>query len=239
MPGVIPGQSTPLGTLPSGTASTEPTVSSQETVTGGQLSPTSVCNDALLLLSGAQESQVIEDIEDTGDPVAKKCLLVYPRLRDDLVMEIQPHYSMKYGDCGTQPDDDVDIADWLYHFNLPHDCLQNVVAYQTDANNRQARYRCWVQGGQVFTNSLSNAAYDSAYLYYLWRLTDVNQMSEAFRWALACGMAQRLSGPIDPKRMEYLRQLANDARDAAILADSWRCRQEEEGSYSWLDARIN
>ena len=200
--------------------------------------PTPICNDGLLLLSGAEGSRAISSIEDTDNPTAVLCADQYPKILKKLLTVIQPHYAMKYGDCGD-PLEDEDIpasSDWVYAFDLPDDCHENVVGYQTDEDNRKARYNYRVLGSYLLTDTLSNTDADSAYLFYLFYLTDTTLMSEAFRWAIACELAYRLSGPIDPKVTLQMQQRAQDAIGTAALADSWVCRQEE-GEYSWLSHR--
>lgn len=200
--------------------------------------PTEICNDGLLLLSGAIETQSITAITDTNDPVAVKCALQYPKALNKLLTIVQPHYAMKLGDCGTalSGDDLPEMADWTYAFDLPEDCHENIVGYQTDAANRKARYNHKVMGSYLLTDVLSDLDGDSAYIYYLFALSDVSAMSEAFRWAVSCEIAYRLSGALDPKKTLEMRELAVAARDAAAIADSWRC-QAEEGEYSWISHR--
>jgi len=199
---------------------------------------TAICNDALLTLSGAMESQYITSIDDTSDPTAVKCADQYPKALAEVLSIVQPHYAMKLGDCGDalEGDDLPEASDWTYVFSLPDDCHENIVGYQTDVHNRNQRYDHKVMGSYLLTDALGNLGGDSAYIYYLFALSDVTAMSQAFRWAVSCEIAYRLSGALDPKKTLEMRELAIAARDAAAIADSWRC-QAEEGEYSWISHR--
>ena len=199
---------------------------------------TAICNDALLTLSGAMESQYITSIDDTSDPTAVKCADQYPKALAEVLSIVQPHYAMKLGDCGDalEGDDLPEASDWTYVFSLPDDCHENIVGYQTDAANRKARYNHKVMGSYLLTDVRSDMDGDSAYIYYLFALSDVTAMSMAFRWAVACRMAFRLSGALDPAKTSEMEARAEAAIEAATLADSWRCRAEQ-GEYSWISHR--
>lgn len=181
---------------------------------------------------------MIDDIDDMKDPVAKVCADQYPKCRDGLLVEIQPHFAMGYGDCG-EPLTEGDIpesSDYVHAFAFPGDCLDNVVAYQTDAANRKARYGHKVMGSYLLTDTLSDAAGTSAYIYYLKAVTDVTVMTETFRWAIACRLAYRLSGVLKPQERDRVLMDASASRDDSFCADSWR-RQPDDGEYSWIAAR--
>ncbi len=199
---------------------------------------TAICNDALLTLSGAMESQYITSIDDTSDPTAVKCADQYPKALAEVLSIVQPHYAMKLGDCGDALEDDdlPEASDWTYVFSLPDDCHENIVGYQTDVHNRNQRYDHKVMGSYLLTDALGNLGGDSAYIYYLFALSDVTAMSMAFRWAVACRMAFRLSGALDPAKTSEMEARAEAAIEAATLADSWRCRAEQ-GEYSWISHR--
>ncbi len=210
----------------------------ETTIPGDDATITAMCNDALLLLSGAIETQSITSIDDANDPVAVKCAAQYPKAVGKLLSIVQPHYAMKFDDCGDPLEDDdlPEASDWTYVFSLPDDCHENIVGYQTDAANRKARYNHKVMGSYLLTDVRSDMDGDSAYIYYLFAFSDVTAMSQAFRWAVSCEIAYRLSGALDPKKTLEMRELAIAARDAATIADSWRC-QAEEGEYSWISHR--
>lgn len=194
---------------------------------------TEICNDALLPLSGAMGVQQIASIDDTDDPTAVICATQYPKALRKVTRIVQPHYAMSFGECGEAFSGQ---ADWTYSFSLPDDCLESVVGYQTDEGNRLARYDHKVIGSTLLTDTLSNLDGDSAYIYYLFALSDVSAMSEAFRWAVSCELAYRLSGALDPAKTTEMEARAEGAIAAATLADSWRCRAEQ-GEYSWISHR--
>lgn len=210
-----------------------------------EISETTIANDALLLLGGAKESMFIQDINDESDETAKLCARVYAESRDSVLVSVKPDYAMKFGSC-TGKLSGVSLpqsADWTYVFNLPADCLDYYVAWQTDYWDRNARYDHFIFGKYLCTDTLSNENADGAYLFYLWALTNVKMMSRKLRSAISCEMAQRLAGPLAPEMMEYVRSRAQMALSAAIMQDAYMNRfngveERKDEDFEWLSTRF-
>lgn len=151
----------------------------------------------------------------------------------------------KYAELGAEVD--VERADWLYAFNLPSDYLGRCQQINEDFH-RTTRPRFLHQfdkeivQGRIFTNHFSNSDNDSAFIRYIFDLTNVAKLDThlynaiATKWASE--MANLLTGDGGVRRRDLLLEYEDLVLDIAQGEDAIQQGDNFQlGRYSAIDVR--
>ena len=195
---------------------------------------TSICNRALLKLAGAEEQETITSIYE-GTPTAIKCLILYPQVRNEVLQRWPWNECREFADLGAEVSD-VEMADFEYAFNLPSDCL--AVVAQIDEDSHTTKYGHEIRQGKLFTNDYSNTDGDSAYIDYILLESDTSKYSPSLKEAIATKLAAELAPTLNSSQTAILKReyeyLVLPKAEGLNQAEQYN---DDEGSYSWLDAR--
>jgi len=159
---------------------------------------TDFCNYAISKVGGGKDDNFfIPNVTDTSNSTAVLCARLYPRVRQEVLCRAWFAEATKYADLGAELSG-VAQAGWEYAFNLPTDylgkCQQINESYHSSTKAEYThRYDVEVASGRMFTNSYSNADGDSAYIRYVWKLTDPTKLAPLTYEAMAVKMAAELS----------------------------------------------
>ena len=197
---------------------------------------TSICNLALMKLG--QGLEIIGSIYD-GSPNASHCLILYPQVRNEVLVKLK---KTAFGDLGAQLTGAslIVAAEWEYQFSLPSDCL--TVVGQVDEGNHDSRYSYDIKKGIFLTNELTNDDGDSAYIEYAYLENLTTKYGPMEIEAIATRLAAELAPTIRAKNPEIRMQLLEEYRlialpNAIIETQAQVYVPDEEGDTSWLDAR--
>lgn len=159
---------------------------------------TDFCNYALSKVgAGSNDNFRILNVTDTSNDNAILCAGLYPVVRKEVLCRSWFPEATKYADLGAERSG-IAKADWEYAFKLPSDYLGK--AQQIDESfhrSTKARYTSQydkeIVSGLLFTNSYSNVDQDSAYIRYVWNLTDPTKLTPSTYETMAVKMAAELS----------------------------------------------
>lgn len=196
---------------------------------------TSICNRALLKLGTAEEQQTITSIYE-GTDTSINCLILYPQIRNEVLQRWPWNECREFADLGAELSG-IEMADWEYCFNLPANCL--AVKAQIDEDNRKTKYDSEVRKGMLFTNDYSNSDGDSAYIDYIEIESDTSKYSPALKEAIATKLAAELAPVMKKGQLAYdlIQQYERLVLPKAEGLNQGEQYDDDEGSYSWLDAR--
>ena len=163
---------------------------------------TSLCNYALSKIGGGgigSNDFRIDSIYDGGQ-TANHCLRIHPPVRKEVLCRAWWSEATKYADLGAELSN-IDKADWEYAFNLPSDylgrCQQIPESYHRSTKSKHIiQYDHEVVRGMLFTNIYSNTDGDSAYIRYIYNLTETGELSPLLYEAIAVKLAAELSGAL-------------------------------------------
>ena len=128
------------------------------------------------------------------------------------------------------------MADFEHAFNLPSDCL--AVVAQIDEDSHTTKYKHEVRKGMLFTDNFSNTDGDSAYIDYILLESDTSKYSPSLKEAIATKLAAELAPTLKPSQTAILKReyeyLVLPKAEGLNQAEQY---DDDEGSYSWLDAR--
>jgi hypothetical protein len=210
---------------------------------------TALANYALAKIGGGGETIGnfrIDDIADEEDKTAVAMLGMWPQIRRKVIIRAFFASATKYADLGDEVD--VTRADWEYAFNLPTDYLGKAQQIWEDYH-RSSKHQYTGQidkeivQRRLFTNTLSNTDADSAYIRYVFDLTQVNKFDPllydaiAVMWAAETAPLIRADG--GKRRMELLDEYESlvlplaDGEDALQSGDD-----SDKGEYSAIDIRV-
>jgi hypothetical protein len=197
-----------------------------------------ICNRGFLMLAGGPDNQVILSSYDEDTKNGQYCRLLYPQIRNEVLAEWDWSEAGTYADLGDALTGGSvpEMAEWEYAFSLPSDCL--VFLRQTDEGDHTARYKCAVKKNVLFTNDLTNDDLDSAYIYYVAKVTDVSEYAPMLIEAIATKLASELAPIVagDHKLAQALRKKYSEVLESAIDANQKEVYAEEDGDDSWLNA---
>jgi len=164
---------------------------------------TDLANLALALVGGAgidTGAFQITSIADTSSKTAILCNTHYEQARRETLVRAWWDEAAKYADLGAELSD-IEKADWDYAFNLPSDylgrCEQINESYHASTKPRYLiRYDHEIMSGKLLTNDLTNEAGTSAYIRYIWDLTDTAKLSPLLFKAIATNLAATIATPL-------------------------------------------
>jgi hypothetical protein len=131
------------------------------------------------------------------------------------------------------------MADWDYVFNLPGDF--KAMVRQTNEENRTESYDYHIANGKLFTDELSNADEDSAYIEYISDGDDPSKYSASMTEALVVLLASKFALAI--AKDEILAEKLTKEYETVALPNAKARNQadkrdaNEEGETTWLNAR--
>lgn len=199
-----------------------------------EIGATDICNRALLKIGTAKEQVTIDSIYD-GTETANLCLVLYPQVRNEVLQRWPWNECREFADLGAELSG-IEMADWEYVFNLPAGCL--AVVAQIDEDGRTIKYEHEIRRGMLFTDDYSNSDGDSAYIEYIIKVVDTSKYSPALVEAIATKLAAELAPTIKPSETAMLKReyeyLVLPKAEGLNQAEQY---SDDEGSYSWLDAR--
>lgn len=141
-----------------------------------------ICNSAL---SKIGVTRAIASLTE-GSKTANACNEQYVKLRDDLLRAHTWNFAITRAELqasATAPASEYDFA-----YQLPSDWIRTVAVHDNDAGEGAVEYR--IEGRQILANA------PRAWLKYVKRVVDPNEMPADFREALALMLAAELAAPI-------------------------------------------
>ncbi len=154
----------------------------------------SICNRALAILSGGDDTLTITTLSGATGPEKKTsdlCALYYTETRREVLARMQPQECSYYADLGAESSFSGEKAEWLYVFDLPSDFL--IVVRQCDEQYHMMEYNQEIMQGYLFTNTYSNEDRDSAYILYVKNETDASAFSDEVTKAIYTLLASKLA----------------------------------------------
>lgn len=136
----------------------------------------SICNRALGILGGGEDTREITTIGESGDKTSELCDLFYTPSRKTVLTRMHPQECSYYSDLGDESSFSGEKADWKYVFDLPEGCLD--VIRQTDERYHKLNYDHQIKQSKLFTNALTNEDGDAAYIEWVKNETDGSLFSE-------------------------------------------------------------
>ena len=196
---------------------------------------TALANRMFTKLGGARGDLFIDDIDDTDDENAVTAKRIYAQVRNEVLQRWPFNECREFADLGAEVTG-LEMADWDYAFALPSDCIALVA--QIDEENSTKKFKSEVRKGYLFTRDYSNADGTSAYIDYIKKVTDADDYSPALFEAIATKWAAELAPIHKPEMIEILKRefeyLVLPNAEAANQSEQY---DDDEGSYSWLEAR--
>jgi len=215
------------------------------------ITPTDLCNIALLKVSGAKTTTGALFITSiTGTQKLELAFAkVYPFARREALARADWDFASMYLDLGTElaTTDLVEAADWQYQFALPD--AQGVdypfirLIHQTDETDRSVTYDCEVlpnaddDGFILATNTYSNEDGDGAFVKYIWD-NDVPDMYsplfiEAFTTLLASKIAPFIKTDQEAVRLKQI----YEGMDLSNASGYEQRREYKKPHKTWFDKR--
>jgi len=205
--------------------------------TDTELGATDICNLALLEIGA---TQIADYFDTTANGLL--CQVLYPQARNEVLIKVKPNCAREFADLGAELSGSSlpDMAEWEYAFNLPSDCL-HLIAQVLESNHEQ-KYKCAKRQGKLLTNYYSNDDDDSAYIEYIFKQVDASEYDPFLVAAIALKLAIKLvAAKTGDKKGELagrlIRKYLKIVLPDAIAANQEQEYADDEGSYSWLDAR--
>lgn len=141
-----------------------------------------ICNSAL---SKIGVTKAISSLTE-GSKTANACNEQYAKLRDDL---LRAHlWNFATARAELQASTTAPASEYDFAYQLPSDWIRTVAVHDNDAGEGAVEYR--IEGRQILANALR------AWLKYVKRVADPNEMPADFREALALMLAAELAAPI-------------------------------------------
>lgn len=209
---------------------------------------TDFSNYALSKIGGGGEdvgSFRIANLYETTDTAAL-CRVLIPQIRKEVLCRAWWNEATKYADLGAELSG-VKKAGWEYAFNLPQDyigrCKQINEDYHKSTKPRYiAEYDKEINQGRLFTNNYTNSDGDSAYIKYIFKLTDISKFSPLLYEAMAVKMGAELAGALladnGERRQVLLREYEGLVLPVAEGANQEEIGDDEDlGEYSSITCR--
>ena len=198
---------------------------------------TALANRMFTKLGGSRDDLFIDDIDDTDDKNAVNAKRIYAQVRNEVLIRCLWNNCRKYADLGSVVVG-LEMADWNYAFSLPSDTI--FVSGQIDEDDRKLNFTYEIRGLYLFTNDYSNSDGDSAYIDYIYLVTDADEYSPGLVEAITTKWAAEMAPIYKPEWTERLKR----EYEYLVLPNSKAVNQQEqyaddEGSYSWRDARTS
>lgn len=183
-------------------------------------SETALANRALTLIGSATISSLTDN-----DRVGRLVNTMFAQVRDDVLSEANWNCAIKRATIAA----DTDTPDWGFsnQFTLPADFIRLVKVEDVDSQFS-------LEGGKILSDSSTQK------IKYVFRLTDVSRMDDAFKKAFAYKLAYELclamKGSTESKQSNY--QLYLDALSQARMSDATQAPIETLSGSDWVDARM-
>lgn len=203
-----------------------------------------LCKDALDKIGGGDAKFTIESIND-GSATANLCLRKYPQVFKEVLCRAWWNEATKFADLGGELSG-VEKAGWEYAFNLPSDYLGKCKQINQDyyySTKIIIEYDKMIMQGKLFTNNYSNTDGDSAFIKYIFNLTDVSKFSPLLYAAVATKLAAELSPSILVDKGNVRRYFLLQEYESIVLplAEGENAEEkgdnEDDGTYTALNVR--
>ena len=189
----------------------------------------------------------IGSINDSS-PTAVKMLAIWPQIHREVMARAWWTSATKYADLGTEVD--VTRAGWEYAFNLPTDYLGRAQQiFETSHKSTESKYITTIDKeivqDRLFTNQYSNEACDSAYIKYIFNLSDVSRLDPLLYEAIALKWAAEMSGVLKADGGQHRAQLLDEydrfVLDTAIGENEMQSgsSDKDRGEYTALTVRTD
>ena len=183
-----------------------------------------ICNSGLIKIGGTRITSLTE-----GSKNADLCVEQYAKVRD---AELRGHTwnfakeRVKLAQISGTP-----VSGFDNHYQLPSDWLRTIAVYNNDADQGGLKYE--IKGDRILTDAVD------AYLVYVKKITDPNEMDAGFREMLAYRLAAELAIPIAQSGSLHDRMLRgySVALRRAKSADAIEDYPEQFPSSPWVTAR--
>jgi hypothetical protein len=184
-------------------------------------SKVSICNSALIKLGANTITSLTEDSEE-----ARKCNAIFEHVLDTL-LQMHPWNFATYRATLAQLSETPEYR-YQYYFQLPTSpyCLQVLEVYN------KPEYK--IEGRKLATDE------DVVQIKYIGRVTDMNQLSPAFRECLAFYIARDLSDNMtgSGRQKNDYNSLFERYFKLAKLRDAQEDTPDDVENGSWIDCRI-
>ena len=209
---------------------------------------TSLCQYALSKIGGGKDVPAfsLTSIYD-GTPTAAMCLVLYDVIRKEVLCRVKPNEATKFADLGAELSG-VEKANWDYAFNLPTDYLcaakQVNEDYHSSTHDRYyIEYDKQIIGRILLTNNYTNSDEDSAFIVYIYNLTDVSRFNPPLYEAMATKLAAELSAGLLADGGARRLQLIKEYEALALPLAQGHSAEEtsdatDRGEYTALTCRI-
>ena len=198
---------------------------------------TAIANRMFFKLGGGRDDIIITDIDDASDENAVKAKTIYAQVRNEVLVRWPWNDCRKFADLGAEASG-LEMADLEYAFSLPTDKI--AVVAQIDEDDRSVKFTYEVRGAYLFTNDYSNTDGDSAYIDYIYKVTDASEYSPALLEAIATKWAAEMAPLYKPEWTDQLkREFEYLVLPNAKAANQDSQYSEDEGRYSWREARTS
>lgn len=200
---------------------------------------TAVVNRAFYKIGGGRNDLIISDIDDTDDENAVNAKRIYTQVRNEVLIQWPWSECREFADLGAVVTG-IEQADWEHIFALPSNCL--FVVAQIDEDSRAVKFDYERRGLYLFTDEYSNSDGDSAYIDYIKKVTDASEYSPALFEAIATKLAAELAPlykTIPGKTESLKREFEYLVLPNAKAANQQEQYSDDEGSYTWRDARTS
>lgn len=186
-------------------------------------SVTEICNLALGHLGQAHIDHI-----DEASTEARECKRFYAAARDATLRGHDWDFARARAQLAALTET---VADWLFVYQLPADCLAPRWLVQSDRAARPIRFR--VEGSRLLTDQAG------ATLAYTSRVTDTLLFDAAFIEALSYKLAAHISLPLteDLRRRQAMEQLFSNALMAAKADDANQDQDVQTYVPDWIEAR--
>lgn len=200
---------------------------------------TSIANRALAKIGGGEKALRIQSINENTD-ISNLLQGLYPSVRKRVLCRRYWNGATKYADLGAEVTV-TEKAEWEYSFNLPSDYLAR--CKQTDEGDHTKNYDHQISEGVLFTNTYSNEDGDSAYIIYVFNLTDVSKFSPWLEEAIAILLAAEASSAIlndkGVQRQNLIEEFERYTLNVGDGVNQAEVYDKDEGNTSWLDSRTS
>ena len=210
---------------------------------------TTLANYALSKIGGGGENlgkYRIGSIDDDNN-TAQLMLEMWPQIRKEVMTRTFWTSATKYAELGAEVD--VERAGWEFAYDLPTDYLGrarqiNETAHRSTKARFTFEYDKEIVQRRLFTNNQSNEDGDSAFIKYIFNLTDVDKFDPHLYNAVATKWASEVSGILTAdggiRRRELLLEYQDLVLDVAIGENQMQNGDDfNMGRYSALEVRTD
>ena len=189
-----------------------------------------MCNTALGLLG----EMPIDDLTDTEDPKAVKCLVFWSMVLDEV---LESHdWTFATARAKLQQDAIIPAYGFDYAYPVPSDFIRILAATTGDydvENDSGAQVYYRFEGGRILSNA------ENMNLKYVYRVAEPGRFSPLFALAVSGALAVKLAAALtkSASTLQGMTQLAELWLSRAKASDNHQAGIETQRRSSWNDAR--